>query len=215
MAEFVNPLSAVAGFRNQQLSGVLNRQGSTPSPTMRTAQESLDAGTPDLSGMKNASSRATRQHNMYLVALKAQQQRQARQSRPQPSYSSGGGYRSTNSGGAMGGRYNLIGGADRALSALDAAYRKQFGYGLTVNSGGRSYQDQVIAYQKYLNGGNLAAKPGTSVHESGRAVDFGGAIQNANSREHRWLQANAGRFGWKWTGKNFSQFEPWHWEWWG
>ena len=127
------------------------------------------------------------------------------------SYSGGQG----GGGGAMGGRYNLIPGADKALSAMNAAYRKQFGYDLQVNSGGRSYQDQVNAYNNYLRGGNLAAKPGTSVHESGRAVDFGGAIQNANSREHRWLQQNAQVWGFKWTGKNFSQFEPWHWEFWG
>lgn len=99
---------------------------------------------------------------------------------------------------------------------MNAAFRKQFGYDLKVNSGGRSYADQAAAYARYKAGkGNLAAPPGHSVHEKGRAVDFGGPIQNARSREHLWLQANAGRWGFKWTGKNFKQFEPWHWEWMG
>ncbi|MBQ7568112.1 M15 family metallopeptidase [bacterium] len=41
-----------------------------------------------------------------------------------------------------------------------------------VTSGFRSYEEQVALYNAYLNGtGNLAAKPGTSRHESGLAAD--------------------------------------------
>ena len=46
------------------------------------------------------------------------------------------------------------------------------------------------------------AKPGTSRHETGDAIDF----SNLSAVEFRWLQQNAGRFG----IKNFSD-ERWHW----
>lgn len=41
-----------------------------------------------------------------------------------------------------------------------------------VNSGYRSYAEQAELYDQYLHhGGTLAAKPGTSNHEGGRALD--------------------------------------------
>jgi hypothetical protein len=44
-----------------------------------------------------------------------------------------------------------------------------------IVSGVRTYAEQVALYQAYLNGtGNLAARPGTSRHERGLAVDIGG-----------------------------------------
>lgn len=43
----------------------------------------------------------------------------------------------------------------------------------TCNSSYRTYSEQVALYQAYKNGtGNLAAIPGTSRHESGRALDL-------------------------------------------
>lgn len=46
------------------------------------------------------------------------------------------------------------------------------GQNFHVESGLRSYAEQVVLYQKYLAGtGNLAAVPGTSMHELGLAVD--------------------------------------------
>jgi len=110
-----------------------------------------------------------------------------------------------------GGVYGLTSKAGGRLQALQKAYQAQFGQALTVNSGGRSRHDQEIAYRNYLNGGNLAAKPGTSVHEFGKAVDFGGAA-NHYSPQHTWLVNNGPKFGWVWAGKNFSQVEPWHFE---
>lgn len=216
MANFVNPLSAVAGFKNQQLAPVFNNRGGVGAALPQ--KEDLGIQGPNLDSLGTIKDRATRQHNLYLNALQAQQKRNEIQAKPSVS---GGGYRYNNRGGSGAGqgfvgRYNLIAGADRALSAMNAAYRQQFGRDLIVNSGGRTYAEQAAAYARYKAGrGNLAARPGTSVHEFGRAVDFGGPIQNANSREHRWLQQNAHVWGFKWTGKNFSQFEPWHWEWHG
>ena len=71
-----------------------------------------------------------------------------------------------------------------AVTRLIAASRGR----VWIVSGFRTYDQQSALYQKYLNGtGNLAAKPGTSRHESGVAVDFGG--------DKAWIKANAGRFG--------------------
>jgi len=43
-----------------------------------------------------------------------------------------------------------------------------------IRSGYRSYADQAVLYRRYLNGtGNLAAPPGRSNHNSGRAADCG------------------------------------------
>ena len=46
------------------------------------------------------------------------------------------------------------------------------GINIVVNSGKRSKDEQAVLYEKYLRGeGNLAAKPGTSRHEFGDAID--------------------------------------------
>ena len=53
------------------------------------------------------------------------------------------------------------------------------------------------------------ARPGTSMHEQGLAVDFtnnGSLITSRSSAGFRWLAANAGRFGLR----NLPE-EPWHW----
>ena len=87
-----------------------------------------------------------------------------------------------------------------SVQAMIQAARRD-GVELRINSAHRSRQQQEVLYQKYLNGtGNLAARPGTSNHESGQAIDF------ANTRgAHAWLARNAGRFGLK----NLPG-EPWH-----
>lgn len=117
------------------------------------------------------------------------------------------------SGQGYGGAYGLTPNAGAAFMNLSRAYQAQFGQPLVVNSGGRTRQEQAYLYWLYQQGrGNLAAPPGQSVHESGRAVDLGGAAHYSNTPQHAWLRANAGQFGWLWTGKNFSQREDWHWE---
>ena len=52
------------------------------------------------------------------------------------------------------------------------------------------------------------ARPGTSMHEQGLAVDFtqGGSTLSRGSSGFHWMQANAGRFGFR----NLPS-EPWHW----
>lgn len=73
------------------------------------------------------------------------------------------------------------------------------GVQLRVTSGKRSYQEQVALYNKY--GPGRAARPGTSNHESGNAIDF-----TNTPGAFRWLKQNAGRFGFY----NKIPSEPWH-----
>lgn len=76
------------------------------------------------------------------------------------------------------------------------------GVKLTISSGLRTRAEQEKLYAAYKNGtGNLAAKPGTSNHESGEAIDFGNT-----SGAYEWLKKNAARFGFF----NKIASEPWH-----
>lgn len=51
------------------------------------------------------------------------------------------------------------------------SWARRHGWHGTVTSGFRSYGEQAVLYARYLAGGNIAAKPGSSNHESGRAID--------------------------------------------
>lgn len=105
------------------------------------------------------------------------------------------------------GRLVDLGGGKKVDSSIAENVRKMIadaksdGVELRITSAHRSRQQQEELYQKYLNGtGNLAAKPGTSNHESGLAIDF------SNTRgAYAWLKKNAGRYGLK----NLPS-EPWH-----
>ncbi|MBX3259057.1 MAG: D-alanyl-D-alanine carboxypeptidase family protein [Labilithrix sp.] len=77
------------------------------------------------------------------------------------------------------------------------------GVRLTLSSGFRTNEEQKYFYNCYktkkCNGGNLAAKPGYSNHQNGRALDLSTS---------KWLANNAGKFGFKRTVPS----EPWHYE---
>lgn len=86
------------------------------------------------------------------------------------------------------------------VRAMMAAARRD-GINLQINSSYRSRAQQERLYAAYRNGtGNLAARPGTSNHESGLAIDF-----RNTPGAHRWLRNNAERFGLR----NLPG-EPWH-----
>jgi len=88
------------------------------------------------------------------------------------------------------------------------------GIQLTLSSGFRTMAEQVALYARYLaTGSPLAAKPGYSNHQSGKAVDINVGGNNQTSPEYKWLAANAKRFGFVNTGANFSKVEYWHWDW--
>lgn len=236
MATFANPLDQVADYRQRKLNSLLSGEGIHPDvavgPTQALSDDGQDRRQQFSDQMSDISASGSNQSALYTMAVQkknqlAEEERQrkymaeqmkkiqAAQAKNFPVYKGTSTYKpsGSNSSKKLVGPYKLTQAANNSYNALAAAY-KRAGFGnLTVNSGGRTYDEQVYLYNLYKAGkGNLAAKPGTSVHESGRAIDFGGAAHNAGTAAHNWLVANAGKYGWSWTGKNFSQFEPWHFE---
>jgi hypothetical protein len=82
------------------------------------------------------------------------------------------------------------------------------GVDIAINSGFRTMDEQRYFYKCYTTGscnnGNLAARPGYSNHQSGRALD----ISNSTSS---WVRNNASRFGFERTVPS----ETWHFEYMG
>lgn len=92
--------------------------------------------------------------------------------------------------------------------------------GISAKGAGRTYAEQKALYDLYRAGkGNLAARPGTSLHEKGNALDVsrgtaaqgwmaaGGDPYNAKAGEK--IRANA--YGWERTvNRQGSKNEPWH-----
>lgn len=117
-------------------------------------------------------------------------------------------------------------GAAAALALMRAAWLAEGGdpRRLRVLSGYRSSARQAALFARAVAqyGSEAAARrwvapPGSSAHQSGRAVDLdidGGSLSSARAETMRaapaarWLAANAARWG-------FHPYaaEPWHWEW--
>ncbi len=99
-----------------------------------------------------------------------------------------------------------------ALAKLNVAYRAEFGEDIALTDSYRSYASQV-AVKRSKPG--LAARPGTSQHGWGLAVDLGGGVQRGD-RHYDWLADNAPQYGWEnpdWAQRGGSgPYEPWHWE---
>jgi LAS superfamily LD-carboxypeptidase LdcB len=92
----------------------------------------------------------------------------------------------------------------KAFRVMAKAARKK-GVTLSIRSGFRSYDKQAKLYKKYRRGeGNLAAPPGFSNHESGRALD----IYITDHKAFDWLQAHGAQYGFHRTVPG----EAWHWE---
>lgn len=107
----------------------------------------------------------------------------------------------------------------------------------TISSAYRPLADQVRLYKKYPKG--QAAKPGSSIHGWGCAIDFGeiandckvkgGAVDgrtlpsvNQKVRQtnplYRWLSVYGPKYGWYNPARlcdNTGNDEAWHWEYWG
>lgn len=102
--------------------------------------------------------------------------------------------------------------AATAYADLATAYRARFGSRLCITDSYRPFASQVTAAERKPD---LAATPGTSNHGWALAVDLCGGANDFGTRQHRWLQANAGRHGWRqpaWAAEGGSRPEPWHWE---
>jgi len=101
-----------------------------------------------------------------------------------------------------------------------ATAAKKSGVTITIASGFRTVARQQYFWNCYLskrcNGGNLAARPGTSNHGRGVALDlntncgkqYGARPSCGGSRVYQWLYKNGHKYGFTRTVKS----EPWHWE---
>ena len=75
---------------------------------------------------------------------------------------------------------------------------------MKISSGFRTFEKQAALYRKYRRGeGHLAAAPGYSNHESGRALDL-----YVDHYTLSWLQSHAAVYGFHRTVPG----EAWHWE---
>lgn len=114
------------------------------------------------------------------------------------------------SGAAYGMKVITVGGKSTAKPTAHAFLKMQAaadvaGVSLSINSAFRTNAEQQYLYNCYktrsCNSGNLAAKPGYSNHQNGRALDL--ATSNWS-----WVANNAGRFGFRPTVPS----ERWHYE---
>ncbi|MDB5218216.1 MAG: D-alanyl-D-alanine carboxypeptidase [Myxococcaceae bacterium] len=103
-----------------------------------------------------------------------------------------------------------VGGKPTARSTAHAFLKMQAaaeraGVTLSISSAFRTQKEQQYFYNCYLsgacNGGHLAAKPGRSPHQNGRALDLAAS-------DFGWLTSNAHRFGFAKTVPS----ERWHFE---
>jgi LAS superfamily LD-carboxypeptidase LdcB len=110
---------------------------------------------------------------------------------------------------------SIAGNLESLLAAADAD-------GITFGGGGyRDSQQQIATRRRNCGSSDYdvyekpasscrppTARPGSSLHEQGLAIDFtqGGSTLTRGSSGYQWLKANAGRFGFK----NLPS-EPWHW----
>lgn len=107
----------------------------------------------------------------------------------------------------------IRGDAALALARLNAEYAVAFGTNICVGDGYRSYEEQADVKARKPG---LAAAAGASNHGWGLAVDLCGGIQDDQSPQWAWMEANAPALGWQnpdWAragGKG--PHEPWHWE---
>ena len=116
-----------------------------------------------------------------------------------------------------------------AVITLFATASAEAGLTLASNSAYRSYDSQVSVYNQDVaaNGQAFAdtstARPGTSEHQTGLAIDIGASSGNCSlstcfgdTAEGQWLAANAWRFGFLLrypadkTDITGYAFEPWH-----
>lgn len=114
------------------------------------------------------------------------------------------------------GAHRLQCGAAASFRQLSAAYADTFGAPLRVTDSYRTYAAQVSCRARK---GPLCAVPGTSNHGLGLAVDLAPPAHVCGSAAHRWLERNAGRYGWLWpawarpgTGTHGAAGECWHWQ---
>ncbi len=109
-------------------------------------------------------------------------------------------------------KHRLRADAALALAKLEVAYNARFDKDLCITDSYRSLASQIsVAARKP----GLAARPGSSEHGWGLAVDLCDGGDQAGTPEHDWLLAHAPAYGWdnpQWARPGGSRPEAWHWE---
>jgi hypothetical protein len=113
------------------------------------------------------------------------------------------------------------------FSALNKAFKEKFGKNFTISGPYRTIDVGINIFdwdlfnrtgacrKKGSNGKTAAAKPGTSKHGWGQAMDIGGFGQGPGNAYFDWMEINAKKYGWinpAWAKKPGAGYEPWHWE---
>lgn len=105
--------------------------------------------------------------------------------------------------------------AAAAFNRLAVAFERDVGYRLAITDAYRSLAEQIIV--KALKG-ILAARPGTSEHGWGLALDLASNVPDESSWAHKWMDLHAHEYGWvnpPWARDHDPRngaHEPWHWE---
>ncbi|GIJ00168.1 hypothetical protein Slu03_25450 [Sediminihabitans luteus] len=99
-----------------------------------------------------------------------------------------------------------------SLAAMNEAYHARFGRDLCLVASYRTLSEQVTL--SYTRAG-FAARPGTSMHGWGLAIDLC-TKETSSSTTYGWITQNAGTYGWEnpaWAQRGGSgAYEPWHFE---
>lgn len=109
----------------------------------------------------------------------------------------------------------LVPDAAASLNRLAVAFEAHFGKPLYITDAYRTLATQIRL--KVIKK-TFAARPGTSNHGWGLAIDMASRINVDGSDEHRWMEANGPYYGWinPWWAtdriRSNGEYEPWHWE---
>jgi len=102
--------------------------------------------------------------------------------------------------------------AAASVVMLNSAFQARFGRAIPVTDSYRTLEAQV---RLSITKPTLAARPGTSQHGWGLALDLGSPISTGLSAEYYWLRENGPQYGWdnpEWARLTGSKPEPWHFE---
>jgi hypothetical protein len=114
--------------------------------------------------------------------------------------------------------------AAKQLNAMNKEFKAKFGVDIAMSGGNRSFdvQNSIFDWAHYdktgkarkigTNGGTAAAKPGTSQHGWGLAIDTSN-MGDKGSAKFDFLEAIGGKYGWVnpgWAKGSGAGHEPWH-----
>jgi murein DD-endopeptidase MepM/ murein hydrolase activator NlpD len=99
-----------------------------------------------------------------------------------------------------------------AYRLMGVAFERDTGEPLCITD---SYRSRAGQEDAHIRKPTITAKPGTSVHGLGLAVDLCGGVESFASSEHAWLAEHGPAYGWihpSWAAAGGSRPEPWHFE---